>query len=166
MMGMSRVAAAAAQSRMAEIIGTPMPATTRVVQMEPAPIPTLTASTPASMRARVAAPVATFPATSSTSTNVFRRRATMSMTPCEWPCAVSTTSTSTPAATSAAARSGVSFAMPTAAPQRSRPRGSFDALGYLTAFWMSLTVMRPLRRKSLSTTRSFSTLCLCRISRA
>ncbi len=51
-------------------------------------------------------------------------------------------------------------ATPTAAPQRSRPRSSLQAFGYLIAFWMSLTVIRPFRRKSLSTTRSFSTLCV------
>ena len=45
-----------------EICGTPIPATTRVVQMEPGPIPTLTASAPASIRALAASPVATFPA--------------------------------------------------------------------------------------------------------
>ena len=38
--------------------------------------------------------------------------------------------------------------------------------GYLTAFWMSLTVISPFSRKSWSTTSSFSTLCWCRISRA
>ena len=60
----------------------------------------------------------------------------------------------------------VSRAMPTAAPQRSRPSESLQALGYLIAFWMSLTVIRPFSRKSWSTTSSFSTLCWCRISRA
>ena len=35
----------------AVIIGTPMPATTRVVQIDPAPMPTLTASTPESISA-------------------------------------------------------------------------------------------------------------------
>ena len=35
-----------------------LPATIRVVQMEPGPMPTLTASAPASINARVAAPVA------------------------------------------------------------------------------------------------------------
>ena len=39
-----------------------MPATTRVVQMEPGPMPTLMASAPASMRASAAAAVAMFPA--------------------------------------------------------------------------------------------------------
>ena len=42
--------------------GTPIPATTLVVQIEPGPIPTLTASTPASQRALAAAPVAMLPA--------------------------------------------------------------------------------------------------------
>jgi hypothetical protein len=32
----------------------------------------------------------------------------------------------------------------------------------MTAFWMSLTVISPFSRKSLSTTSSFSTLCRCR----
>ena len=38
----------------AVICGTPMPATTRVVQMEPGPMPTLTQSAPAWMSASVA----------------------------------------------------------------------------------------------------------------
>ena len=41
--------------------GTPTPATTRVVQIEPGPTPTLTASTPASTRACAPARVATLP---------------------------------------------------------------------------------------------------------
>ena len=40
----------------------PMPATTRVVQIEPAPMPTLTASTPSRISASVASAVATLPA--------------------------------------------------------------------------------------------------------
>ena len=46
------------------VCGTPMPATIRVVQMLPGPIPTLTTSAPASIRSRVAAAVATLPAMS------------------------------------------------------------------------------------------------------
>ena len=46
----------------AVICGTPIPATTRVVQIDPGPIPIFTQSTPALIRASVAAPVATFPA--------------------------------------------------------------------------------------------------------
>ena len=130
----------------AVIIGTPMPATTRVVQIEPAPMPTLTALTPRSMSARVAPAVATFPAMRSTSGKASRTRPTMSSTPCECPCAVSITSTSTCAWTSAAARSMVSRLTPTAAPTRRRPNSSLQALGYFTSFWMSLTVMRPFSR--------------------
>ena len=137
-------AAARAQSAIAVIIGTPMPATTRVVQIEPAPMPTLTASTPRSISASVASAVATLPATRSTSGIRARGSAcTMSSTPCECPCAVSMTSTSTCAATSASARSIASRPTPIAAPTRSRPRLSLHAFGYLIIFWMSLTVIRP-----------------------
>ena len=44
-----------------------MPATTRVVQMEPGPIPTLMASAPASIRAAAASAVAMLPAMRETS---------------------------------------------------------------------------------------------------
>ena len=54
MIGTLRAEAARAQSMIELIIGTPMPATTRVVQMEPPPMPTFTASTPASISASVA----------------------------------------------------------------------------------------------------------------
>jgi hypothetical protein len=47
---------------MAVICGTPTPVTTRVVQMEPGPMPTLTASAPARMRSRAASAVAMLPA--------------------------------------------------------------------------------------------------------
>src|SRR5512142_883584 len=57
--------AARAQSSTAVICGTPTPATTRVVQIDPGPIPTFTASTPALQSASVASAVATFPAMSS-----------------------------------------------------------------------------------------------------
>src|SRR4029450_6400311 len=40
------------------------------------------------------------------------------------------------------------------------------AFGYLICFWMSLTVIRPFRLYSRSTTSSFSTLCRWRISLA
>ena len=160
---MLRAAAAFAHSMIELIIGTPMPATTRVVQIEPAPMPTFTASTPASIerlgrlgRGDVAGDEIGVRELAADAARPCR------CTPCEWPCAVSMTSTSTPAATSACARSIESLAMPMAAPQRSRPSASLHAFGYLIPFWMSLTVIRPFSRKSLSTTRSFSTLCWCR----
>ncbi len=61
-------------SMIAVTCGTPTPATTRVVQIEPGPMPTFTASTPARIRSRVASPVATLPATSWSVTNSFRTR--------------------------------------------------------------------------------------------
>ena len=45
----------------AVICGTPTPATTRVVQIDPGPTPTFTASAPALMSACAPARVATFP---------------------------------------------------------------------------------------------------------
>ena len=54
--------AALTHSSMAVICGTPAPVTTRVVQILPGPIPTLIASTPASINAFVASAVATLPA--------------------------------------------------------------------------------------------------------
>src|SRR5450830_1810440 len=57
---------ASAQLATAVICGTPTPETTRVVQMEPGPIPTLTTSAPASINASVAEAVATLPAIIST----------------------------------------------------------------------------------------------------
>ena len=55
--------AARAASMIAVSCGTPTPATIRVVQIEPGPIPTLIASAPASTSAFAASAVATLPAT-------------------------------------------------------------------------------------------------------
>src|SRR5687768_14278486 len=55
-------AATRTQSATAVSWGTPTPATTRVVQIEPGPTPTLTALTPASISAVAPAAVATLPA--------------------------------------------------------------------------------------------------------
>ena len=56
-----------AQSEMALSWGTPTPETTRVVQMEPGPTPTLTPLAPASMSAWAPWAVATLPPTISSS---------------------------------------------------------------------------------------------------
>ncbi len=53
---------ASAASRMAVSCGTPTPATMRVVQIEPGPMPTLIASAPASISACAPSAVATLPA--------------------------------------------------------------------------------------------------------
>ena len=60
---------AAATSNTAENCGNPTPATTRVVQIEPGPIPTLTASAPFSTKYNAASGVAMFPTTTSNSGN-------------------------------------------------------------------------------------------------
>ena len=93
-------------------------------------------------------------------------RLTVSSTFWVWPWAESRPSTSTPASTRAATRSSTSEVAPMAAPTSRRPFSSRAELGYTSAFSMSLMVMRPFRRKSLSTMGSFSILCLRRISLA
>ncbi len=62
MMGIPYLAATSAESAIAVICGTPMPAMTRVVHMEPGPMPILTQSAPASIMALVPSAVATLPA--------------------------------------------------------------------------------------------------------
>src|SRR6266851_2963289 len=152
--------APATASRMAVICGTPTPVTTRVVQIEPGPTPTFTASTPRSTRARAPASVATLPATSCTSGNASRSSDTVSSTPLECPCAESTTITSTPASSSALARACASAVPPTAAATRSRPCWSLLASGCWRRLKMSLMVIKPRRMPCLSTTGSFSMRCL------
>ncbi len=159
MSGTSVSRQARAHSWMAVICGTPAPVTTRVVQIEPGPMPTLTASTPRAMRSRAPSYVATLPAMSGTSGWRSLMRATAAMTFSLWPWEESRHSTSTLAATRASHRASRSPPAPTAAPTRSRPSESLQAPGYSWAFWMSLTVISPLRVPSSSTTRSFSMRC-------
>ena len=61
--GTSCLRQTATTSRIAVNCGTPTPATMRVVQIEPGPMPTLTASAPASISASAPSAVATLPAT-------------------------------------------------------------------------------------------------------
>ena len=96
--------ATSAQSRMAVSWGTPTPATRRVVQAKPGPMPTLTASAPASARSRKPSAVATLPATTSLSGQVDFSSRTASMVWSAWPWATSTTRASTSASSSAWAR--------------------------------------------------------------
>ena len=149
---------------MAVICGTPMPATTRVVQMLPGPMPTLTQSAPALMRASVPSAVATLPAIRPTSGKCSFTRRTQRMMLALWPWAESSTSASTPAETSAPARSRMSLVTPMAAAQSSLPWLSLAEFGYFTTFSMSLMVIRPFRWNSSSTMGSFSILCRRRIS--
>jgi len=83
MTGTPKGRAALAHSYTAVIWGTPMPAITLVVQIDPGPMPTLIASAPASIRSRVASAVATLPAIRSMSGYLFLIIFTASMTPRE-----------------------------------------------------------------------------------
>src|SRR6266568_3276753 len=70
-MGMPCRSAASAQSKTAVICGIPAPATIRVVQIAPGPIPTLTQSAPAAISSSVPSAVATLPAMTSTRCRAF-----------------------------------------------------------------------------------------------
>jgi hypothetical protein len=69
----------------AVICGTPTPATIRVVQIEPGPTPTLTASAPWSISASAASPVTMLPPMTWSCGKFFFTHFTRSSTPCEWP---------------------------------------------------------------------------------
>ena len=62
-----RAGRAAAANQIADSCGMPAPLTTRVVQIEPAPTPTLIASAPAAASASTPSSVTTLPATTGTS---------------------------------------------------------------------------------------------------
>ena len=112
---------AAATSNTAENCGNPTPATTRVVQIEPGPIPTLTASAPASAKYLAASAVAIFQTTTSRSGNFDLIDFKTATTPLVCPWAVSIITASTPAFTKAAVRSTASWVTPIAAATRKRP---------------------------------------------
>ena len=152
---------AAATSLIAVICGTPTPATIRVVQIDPGPMPTLTASAPAARRALAASPVATLPAMTSNCGCCRLMARIRSITPLECPCAVSTTTTSTPARNSNSSRSSESPPTPTAAPTRNLPCPSLAAFGCSVAFKISFTVTKPRKWPCLSTTKTRSILCRC-----
>ncbi|MNH18509.1 hypothetical protein D3C79_782120 [compost metagenome] len=152
---------ASTASAIAVICGTPTPVTIRVVQMEPGPIPTFTALTPASASALAPEAVATLPPTICRSGYLARVSRIRCNTPSEWPWEESISRTSTPAATSASTRSSLPAPAPTAAPTRRRPCSSLQAFGLRSAFWKSLTVIIPSRWNWSSTTSAFSTRFSC-----
>ncbi len=78
--GMPAFFAASTASMMAVSCGTPTPATMRVVQIEPGPMPTLMASAPQSISALAPSAVATLPATTCTAFDSFLMRVTASST--------------------------------------------------------------------------------------
>src|SRR3954453_7738730 len=149
-------AQAATASRIAVICGAPTPATTRVVQIEPGPTPTFTASAPAWTKADAAARVATLPPITSTrSPTTVLSRCTMSSTSRLCACAVSTITTSTPASTRVMARVHESSPTPTAAPTSSRPSLSLVDSGNCSVLTKSLTVINPVSLPCPSTIGSF-----------
>ena len=75
-----------------------------MVQIEPGPMPTFTASAPAAIRSLQPSAVATLPATTSMS-HCFLMLLTVSITLAECPWALSTTNTSTPLRIRASTRS-------------------------------------------------------------
>jgi hypothetical protein len=96
--------AAPAALMIAVSCGTPTPATMRVVQIDPGPMPTLIASAPASASAFAASAVAMFPATTWTELEACFTRSTARATSMLWPWAVSMTMQSQPASISASDR--------------------------------------------------------------
>ena len=84
--------------------GRPTPVIIRVVHIAPGPMPTLTMSAPALIRSRVPSGVATLPATIGSEPTTFRTASIARSILAWWPCAVSTTTTSTPISASAASR--------------------------------------------------------------
>ena len=118
-----------AASKTAVNCGTPMPAMIRVVQILPGPTPTLIASAPAKQSASAASPVAILPQITCKFGKAALMRLRVSITPFEWPWAVSMLTTSTPALMRACTRSSMSGVTPMAAPQSNRPRESLAAFG-------------------------------------
>ena len=155
-----------AHSKRAVNWGTPTPATILVVQIEPGPIPTLTASAPALKSAPVAPGVATFPATISTSGKFFLSSSTDFRTCDECPCAVSITIKSAPASIKAIDRSKPFWPTVDAAPTLSLPKESLVARGFKTEFSRSFTVIKPTNSFCLLTIKSFSIRRSDRIDRA
>src|SRR4029079_17979534 len=137
--------AARAASMIAVSCGTPTPATIRVVQIDPGPIPTLIASAPASTSALAASAVATLPATTWTELETPFTRSTAAATSRLWRWAVSMTMQSQPASISASDLAKPASPTVVAAATRSRPSTSFVASGAATDFSMSLTLISPTR---------------------
>ncbi len=155
MTGTSCRLATSATCATAVICGIPAPVTTRVVQIDPGPMPTLIPSAK-STTAAAASRVPTFPTTTSAPVSSVMWRA-LSMTLRLWAWAQSINSTSAPASSAARARS-VSPG-PTAAPTRSAPSGSRAASSYSRRWRIPCMVTSPTSRFSPSTTGTRSILC-------
>ena len=129
---------AKATSLIAVNCGTPTPAIILVVQIDPGPIPTLTASAPASTKYFAASAVAIFPTITSSFGYFCLTSFYFVTTPSVCPCAVSITTASTPASYKDSTRCIVSFVTPTAAATLNLPNESLQELGYCLTLIISL----------------------------
>ncbi len=150
----------AAHSSTALNCGLPTPVIIRVVHIAPGPTPTLTMSAPACTRSVTPSAVTTLPAAMGTPRPVARTARSALTIRSWWPCAVSTTRTSTPARTSASALAATSPLMPMAAPTRSLPAASV-AGRYSVARSAPVRVRMPVRDPSASTTGASGTGASC-----
>lgn len=137
--------------------GTPHPLTTRVMQIDPLPIPHLIPSAPALINASAPSPVAIDPATTSISGNSYLSFCTALIARLECPLATSNTSTSHPAWANSIALSNSSGVAPTAAPTSSYPYLSLFYMVYTLSRSKSFKFTKP-RMKLSCTTGSFSIL--------
>ena len=162
-------AQARAASKIAVTWGTPTPATTRVVQIEPGPTPTFTASTPASTSACAPGPRGDVAADD---LHVGGRG--VGLEPADHVqqqpgVAVRGVGDEhvDPGLDQGSSRAPRRRRRSRSrAPTRSRPSSSLVASGYFSVFTKSLTVIRPVRRPCGSTSGSFSILCLARMAAA
>ncbi len=115
MIGMSSWRPCCEANQTADSCGMPAPDTTRVVQIDPAPTPTLIASAPARASASTPSSVTTLPAVTGRSGHEPLIRSIALTTLAEWPWAVSIDTASTPIATSASTRASMSAPTPIAA---------------------------------------------------
>ncbi len=128
------------------ICGTPTPATTRVVQMEPGPMPTFTPSAPACTRSRAASPVTMLPPITCSSGHCVLMRGHGF----EHPARVAVRGVDdhhVGRPLRAARRRGRACPAPYPLPRatRRRPFSSLLARGKSVAFWKSFTVIMPFR---------------------
>jgi hypothetical protein len=115
MTGTPKWAANSATAYTAVACGRPTAMTSCVMQMLPEPMPTRRPSAPAPMSCAACSRVTTLPAITSSAGNVALHQRTMSSWNTLFPCELSSTTMSSPAATSAASRSRSAGRVPTAA---------------------------------------------------
>ena len=155
MTGIPASLATSATSEIAVTWGTPIPATIRVVQMEPGPIPTLRPSAPWAIKSSAASRVAMLPIHKSASILSLMVSANLT-TFMLWAWAQSIEMMSAPASSNAIALSKSKG--PQAAATKYLPFLSSAALGCWSWFKISLMVRIPTKSPSSLTTGNLSTL--------